>query len=132
LGSGAFWKKLAEVRKAGFIGLFVIALTCAGAQEIELPPLVVTGTFELRQRPSVPDLFMKHLERQLDVRRDIEQTMARSPWYYSRFWKYMVIPLGSSQDDSLQFFMPHYLSADYRNTERALQESQKQSLFERR
>jgi hypothetical protein len=99
------------------------------AQEIELPPIVVTGTFELRQGPSVTDLFTLHLQKQIEANRAVEEIMERSPWYYSRVWKYIPIPLGSSQNDSNQFFLPHYLSADYRNTELTLIESRKQSIF---
>jgi len=102
------------------------------AQEIELPPMVVTGTFELRQTPSVTDLFTLHLQRQIEANRAVEEIIAQSPWYYSRFWKYIPIPLGSSRNDSDQFFTPNYLSADYRNTERTLIESRKQSLFEKK
>ena len=102
------------------------------AQEIELPPMVVTGTFELRQGPSVTDLFTLHLQKQIDTKRAVEEALVRSPWYYSRLWNYLPVPLGSSQNDSAQFFLPNYLSADYRNTERTLIESRKQSIFDRR
>ena len=102
------------------------------AQEIELPPIVVTGTFELRQTPSVTDLFTLHLQRQIETKHAVEETLARAPWYYPRYWNYVPMRLGSSQNDSEQFFTPHYLSSDYRETERVLQESRKQSLFDKK
>ncbi len=120
-----------EVKTPLLIALLIGVSTALG-QEIELPPMVVTGTFELRQGPSVTDLFTLHLQRQIEVNRAVEEIIARSPWYYSRFWGYVPIPLGSSRSDSEQFFTPNYLSADYRNTERILIESRKQSLFEKK
>ena len=47
-----------------------MALGTAGitrAQEIELPPIVVTGTFELRQGAAVTDLFTLHLQKQIET-----------------------------------------------------------------
>src|SRR3954468_4721865 len=116
----------AQVKMPVLIVLIMAVSSGLFAQEIELPPMVVTGTFELRQGPSLTDLFTLHLQRQIERKDAVEEIMARSPWYYSRFWSYVPISLGSSQNDSAQFFMPNYLSADYRNTERTLIESRKQ------
>lgn len=102
------------------------------AQEIELPPIVVTGTFELRQGPSVVDLFTMHLQKQLEAKRTIEEMVARSPWYYSKLWKYWPIPLGSSSSDPDQFFKPQYLSLENQRTDWDLRKAEKQSLFDRR
>ena len=114
-----------------------VALALAGAglvyaQEIELPPIVVTGTFELRQGPSVTDLFTQHLQKQIETNRGVEETMARSPWYYSRFWNYFPMGLGSSSPDPDQFFKPQYLSLENQKTDWELRKSEKQSLFDRR
>ena len=112
-----------------------LALAGAGlvyAQEIELPPIVVTGTFELRQGPSVTDLFTQHLQKQIDTKRAVEETMARSPWYYSRFWSYFPMGLGSSSPNPDQFFKPQYLSLENQKTDWELRKSEKQSLFDRR
>lgn len=111
-----------------FLALGAIALP---AQEAELPPIVVTGTFELRPGPSVLDLFSQHLLRQMETRRTMEEAVGRAPWFSARFWKYLP-SLQSSSTDSYQFFTPSYLTSDYRNTERALEESRKQSLFDSR
>ena len=113
---------------AAFLGLGVAAVR---AQEAELAPIVVTGTFELRQGPSVTDLFTQHLQRQTETKRTLEEALARVPWFYARIWNYLP-PLQSSSIDSSHFFTPSYLTSDYRNTERALEESRKQSLFDRR
>ena len=42
--------------------VLALSLLAARAQEVTLPPIVVTGTFELRQGPSVTDLFTQHLQ----------------------------------------------------------------------
>jgi hypothetical protein len=99
------------------------------AQEVTLPPIVVTGTFELRQGPSVTDLFTQHLQRQIEAKRALEDAAANSPIFNARFWRYLP-PLQNCSIDSSQFFTPNSLTADYRNTERALEESRKHSLFD--
>ncbi len=112
--------------------VFALSLLLARAQEVTLPPLVVTGTFELHQGPSVVDLFTQHLSRQIEARRTVEEMVARSPLFYARFWNYIPMRLESSSNDSSLFFTPSYLSQDYRNAERELRESSKQSLFNAR
>jgi len=113
---------------AAFLALGAAALQ---AQEAELEPIVVTGTFELRPGPSVIDLFTSHLLKQMETKRTLEEAAARAPWLKAPFWKYLP-PLQSSSIDSFQFFTPSYLTPDYRNTARALEESRKQSIFDRR
>ena len=113
---------------AAFLALGAVTLR---AQEAELPPIVVTGTFELRPGPSIIDRFTQHLLKQMETKRTLDEAVARAPWFDAPFWKYLP-PLRSSSTDSFQFFTPSYLTSDYRNTERALQESRKQSLFESR
>ena len=111
----------------------VLALSplAAHAQEVTLPPMIVTGTFELRQGPSITDLFTLHLQRQMEAKRTLEEATARAPLFNAKFWSYLP-QLQNSQSDSSQFFTPSYLTTDYRNAERALQESRKQSLFDSR
>jgi hypothetical protein len=115
--------------------LALFALLTAGvvrAQEIELPPIVVTGTFELRQGPSVTDLFTQHLQKQIETKRAVEETLARSPWYYSRYWNYIPMRLGSSSPDPDQFFKPQYLTLENQKAEWELRKTEKQSLFDRK
>lgn len=102
------------------------------AQEIELPPMVVTGTFELRQGPSTTDLFTLHLQKQIEMKRAVDDALARAPWYYSRFWNYVPMQLQSSSGDSAQFFTPRYLTLDVQHAEQELRRTEKQSLFDRR
>jgi hypothetical protein len=111
--------------------VLLLTLSGARAQEVTLPPIVVTDTFELRQGPSVTDLFTQHLLRQAEAKRTLEEAAARVPLFNAKFWSYLP-RLENSQIDSSQFFTPSYLTTDYRNAERALQESRKQSLFEGR
>ena len=111
--------------------VLLLSLSAARAQEVTLPPLVVTGTFELRQGPSVTDLFTQHLLRQMEAKRALEEAAARAPLFNAKFWSYLP-QLQNSQIDSSQFFTPSYLTTDYRNAERALRESRKQSLFDGR
>lgn len=101
------------------------------AQEAELEPIVVTGTFELRPGPSVIDLFTAHLLKQIETKRAAEEALARAPWLNARYWKYLP-SLQSSMTDSSPFLTPSYLTSDYRNTARALEESRKQSIFDSR
>jgi hypothetical protein len=114
---------------AVFFLLWAIAVR---AQEAELPPMVITGTFELRQGPSAVDLFTQHLNKQIEARRTAEEMVARSPLFYARFWNYVPMRLENCSSDSSQFFTPSYLTSDYRNAERALEELRKQSLFDPR
>jgi hypothetical protein len=90
--------------------------------------MIVTGTFELRQGPSITDVFTLHLQRQMEAKRTLEEATARAPWFNAKFWSYLP-QIQNSQSDSSQFFTPSYLTTDYRNAERTLQESRKQSLF---
>ncbi|HEX4640532.1 MAG TPA: hypothetical protein VH252_04050 [Chthoniobacterales bacterium] len=120
-----------------FLGI-AVAVAVVGAagfargQEIELPPIVVTGTFELRPAPSVTDLFTLHLQKQFETKRAVEETVAKSPWYYSRFWNYFPMRIGSSSSDSDEFFKPQYLTLENQKADWELRKSEKQSLFDRR
>lgn len=100
------------------------------AQEAEVAPIVVTGTFELRQGPSVTDLFTRHLLKQIETKREIEEIQARLPWYYSRLWNYLPMRFESSSTDPALFFMPRYLDLDNQHAEEMLRKSEKQSLFD--
>jgi hypothetical protein len=121
-----------------FLSLFSIAVVTFAAavmvrgQEIELPPIVVTGTFELRQGPSVTDLFTLHLQKQIETRRALDDAAARSPWYYARFWNYFPIRIESSSGDADQFFRPQYLTLENQKLDAELRKADKQSLFDRR
>ena len=119
--------------KAAVVAISVafVAAQSLPAEEAELAPIVVTGTFELRQGPSVTDQFTQHLLRQTETRRAIEEIQARSPWYYSRLWNYLPMRFESSSADPGLFFMPHYLDLDYQHAEEMLRKSEKHSLFER-
>ena len=113
------------------IGVVLAAARLSPGQEAEVEPIVVTGTFELNPRPSVTDRFTQHLLKQFETKLSFEEMVARSPWYYSKLWKYWPIPLGSSALDPDQFFKPQYLSLENQNLDQALRKSEKQSLFER-
>lgn len=120
------------MRVCAFAAFAVAGAALVQAQEIELPPIVVTGTFELRQGPSVTDLFTQHLEKQIETKRAAEETIAKSPWAYSRFWSYIPLGLGSSSPDPDQFFKPQYLTLENQKTDWELRKSEKQSLFDKR
>lgn len=121
-----------------FLRLFSIALVSfaaagtVGGQEIELPPIVVTGTFELRQGPSVTDLFTLHLEKQSETKRALDEAAARSPWYYASFWSYSPMRIESSSGNADQFFRPQYLTLENQKMDAELRKADKQSLFDRR
>ena len=80
--------------------------------------------------PTPADSFMKYLDKQVDARRAADEAIARAPFWNARFWSYIPMRLESSSIDPTQFFTPSYLTQDYRNAARALEESRKQSLFE--
>ena len=101
------------------------------AQEAEVAPIVVTGTFELAPRPSVTDLFTQHLLKQIETKRALDELVARSPWYYSRVWTYVPMQLQSSSNDPEQFFKPQYLSLENQKLDEELRKTEKQSLFAR-
>jgi hypothetical protein len=122
-------QKLATVRLSPVLAFLVLGAIALRAQEVTLPPIVVTGTFELRQGPTVTDLFTQHLQKQIEAKRVLEEAAASSPILNAKFWKYLP-PLQNCSIDSSQFFIPSYLTSDYRNAERALQESRKHSLFD--
>ena len=111
---------------------FLLGALELSAQEAELPPIVVAGAFELRQAPSVTDLFAAHLEKQIETKQAVEEAVSRSPVFNARFWSYIPLRLESSSIDSSQFFTPSYLTSDYRNSARLLEESSKRSLFDAR
>jgi hypothetical protein len=113
------------------VAFLVLGTVELHAQEVTLPPIVVTGTFELRPGPSITDLFTQHLQRQIEAKRALEETAASSAIFNARFWRYLP-PLQNCSSDSSQFFTPSYLTSDYRNTARVLEESRKQSLFDAR
>jgi hypothetical protein len=83
----------------------------------------------LGQGPSITDLFTQHLQRQIEAKRVLEEAAASSPIFNAKFWRYLP-PLQNCSIDSSQFFTPNYLTSDYRNAERALQESRRHSLFD--
>lgn len=125
----------AKVSLVNFARILVLGLGCASlavAQEVELPPMIVTGTFELRQGPSVTDLFTLHLEKQIEKKRETDAAIARSPWYYSPFWAYSPVRLGSSSPDPELFFNPQYLTLENQRADWELRKTEKQSLFNRR
>jgi hypothetical protein len=111
--------------------ILLLSLGAAHAQEVTLPPIVVSGTFELRQGPSVTDLFTLHLQRQIEAKRALEEAAERTPLFNAKFWKYLPA-MQNTMSDSSQFFTPSYLTTDYRTTERALRDSRKESLFDGR
>jgi hypothetical protein len=121
-----------DVKRLSAAAILLLSLVWTDAQEVTLPPIVVTGTFELRQGPSVVDLFTMHLQKQIERQRTIEEMVARSPWYHSPLWKYVPMSLGSSSPDPDQFFKPQYLSLENQKTDWELRKAEKQSLFDRR
>lgn len=112
--------------------VLVLGAITVRAQEAELAPIVVTGTFEFQRRASAIDLFTLHLLKQIETKRAVEEMLARAPWYYSRFWNYAPMRLESSSPDSSLFFTPRYLTSEYQNAEEALRKTEKQSLFDRK
>jgi hypothetical protein len=119
----------------GAVFVVMATLVAAGAlpaQEAEVAPIVVTGTFELTRRPSVTDVFTQHLLKQIETKGVMDELVTRSPWYYSRVWNYVPMRLESSSSDPELFFKPRYLTTEYQHADEALRKIEKQSLFDRR
>lgn len=108
-----------------------VAALPAQDQVVEIAPIIVTGSFELRREPPVVDAFTKHLERQIETKRSVEEAVARSPIWNARFWSFIPIRLEAS-NDSGQFFTPHYLKPAYREAARPIEEMRIHSLFDTR
>jgi len=122
--------KLRSVKILLVAGCLALGVATLPAQEAELEPIVVTGTFELRPGPSIMDRFTEHLLKQMETKRTVEEAVARAPWFNAQFWRYLP-QMQSSSTDSSHFFTPSYLTSDYRNTARVLEESRKQSVFDK-
>ena len=65
--------------------VLALSLLVARAQEVTLPPIVVMWTFELRQGPSVTDLFTRHLQKQIEAKRAMEEATSSSPVFNAKF-----------------------------------------------
>lgn len=105
-----------------------VAVVQAQDQVVEIAPIVVTGTFELRQEPPVVDAFTKHLERQIETKRTEHDAIGQSPIWHARFWSFL--PRLESSSDFRQFITPHYLKPEYREAARPIEYFRIHSLFE--
>jgi hypothetical protein len=75
----------ADVKTLWAAAVLLLGLSGARAQEVTLPPMVVTGTF-LRQGPSTIDLFTQHLQGQMEAKRALDEATARAPLFNAKFW----------------------------------------------
>jgi hypothetical protein len=108
-----------------------LAATALRAQEqvVEIAPIVVTGTFELRRAPTAGDSFTRYLEQQIETQRVKQEAIAGSPIWNARFWSFIPIRLESSTD-SHQFFIPSYSTPEYREAARRIDDFRVHSLFD--
>jgi hypothetical protein len=108
-----------------------LAATALHAQDqvVEIAPIVVTGTFELRRAPTAVDSFTRYLEQQLETKRAEQEAIARSPIWNARFWSFIPIRLESSTD-SHQFFIPSYSTPEYREAARRMDDFRLHSIFD--
>lgn len=97
-------------------------------QVVEIAPIVVTGTFELRREPPAVDAFTKHLERQIETKRAEHDAIGQSPIWHARFWSFL--PQLESSSNFGQFFTPHYLKPEYREAARSIEYFRIHSLFD--
>jgi hypothetical protein len=97
-------------------------------QVVEIAPIVVTGTFELRREPPVVDAFTKHLERQIETKRADYEAIGQSAIWPARFWSFL--PRLELSSDSRQSLTPHYLTPAYREAARPIEEMRRHSLFD--
>jgi hypothetical protein len=113
--------------------LLAITLTAtalrAQDQAVEIAPIVVTGTFELRRAPTPVDSFTRYLEQQIETKRAEQEAIAGSPIWNARFWSFIPIRLESSMN-SYQFFVPNYSTLEYREAARRIDDFRLHSLFD--
>jgi hypothetical protein len=105
------------------------AVLRAQDQVVEIDPIVVTGSFELRRAPAAVDSFTRYLEQQSETKRAEQEALARSPIWNARFWSLIPIRLESSID-SHQFFVPIYSTPEYREAARRIDDFRLHSLFD--
>ena len=106
------------------------AVLQAQDQAVEIAPIVVTGTFELRREAPTVDAFTKHLERQIETKRAEQEAIGQSPIWHARFWSFL--PRLELSSDSRQFLTPHYLTPAYREAARPIEDFRRNSLFDAR
>ena len=95
---------------------------------VEIAPIVVTGTFELRRSPPAVDAFTRYLEKRIEAQREQEEAIARSPIWNARFWSLVPLRLESSTNLN-EFFVPNYSTIAYREDTRKIDDFRKHSLF---
>ena len=106
------------------------AVVQAQDQVVEIAPIVVTGTFELRREAPAVDALTKHLERQIETKRAEHEAIGQSPIWHARFWSFL--PQLESSSNFGQFFTPHYLKPEYREAARTIEYFRVHSLFDTR
>jgi len=105
------------------------ALLRAQDQVVEIAPLLVTGSFELRRAPAAVDSFTRYLEQQSETKRAEQEATARSPIWNARFWSFIPIRLESSID-SHQFFVPGYSTPEDWGAARRIDDFRLHSIFD--
>ena len=124
------WNKILPVKIFQTFLLILLATSALQAREtVEIAPIVVTGTFELRRAPTAADSFTLYLERQIETKRAEEEAIARSPIWNARLWSFIPIRLESSINVN-QFFVPNYLTPEYREAAPAIDDLSHHSLFD--
>jgi|GEM_PF-1414828 len=111
------------------IGLAAAVLQ-AQDQVVEIAPIVVTGTFELRREPPTVDSFTKHLERQIETKRAEHEAIGQSSIWHARFWSFL--PRLESSSALRHSPNPHYLTPEYREAARPIEYFRVHSLFDTR
>lgn len=107
-----------------------VAVIQAQDQVVEIAPIVVTGTFELRREAPAVDAFTKYLERQIETKRAEQEAIGQSPIWHARFWSFL--PRLESSSNFGQFFTPHYLKPEYREAAQQIEYFRVHSLFDTR
>ncbi|HZJ39262.1 MAG TPA: hypothetical protein VFD18_08820 [Chthoniobacterales bacterium] len=95
---------------------------------VEIAPIVVTGTFELRPSPPAVDSFSRYFEKQIQAQREQQEAIARAPLWNARFWSFVPVRLESSTNLN-EFFVPNYSSIAYRQDTQKIDDLRKHSLF---
>jgi len=123
--------KILPVKIPSTLLAIVLAAAVLRAQDqvVEIAPLVVTGSFELRRAPAAVDSFPRYLEQQSETKRAEQEATARSPIWNARFWSFIPIRLESSID-SHQFFVPGYSTPEDWGAARRIDDFRLHSIFD--
>ena len=112
------------------VAAFLSALTLyAQEQTLEVEPITVTGTFELRRPPPASDSFLRFFEKQIETKQAEQAAAPQLPIWNAAFWRFL--PRLEPSMDSGEFLTPNYSTVAYREAARKMDEMSRHSIFDK-